>query len=99
MFPIIQKSHRGEHRNALAIHLEIVWTLPHPAKVILFHVAEIRPILQIIAFINQQSAFVVNGASQNQIPCIFSTPYLWGTGVGFTVNLFFCNGWNDRLFF
>mgnify|MGYP005857787031 CR=1 FL=1 len=84
--------------QSYSVHLEIVWTLPHPAKVIFFHVAEIRPILQITALINQQSAFVVNGASQNQIPCIFSTPYLWVTGVGFTANLFFCNRWNDRLF-
>ena len=97
-FSIIQQRHRGEHHNALAIHLEIVWTLPHPAKVVLFHVTEICPILQITALINQQSALVVNGASQNQIPCIFSTPYLRVTGVGLAANGFFCNGWNDGLF-
>ena len=84
--------------QSYSVHLEIVWTLPHPAKVILFHVAEIRPILQITALINQQSALVVNGTSQNQIPRIFSTPYLWVTGVGLVANGFFCNGWNDGLF-
>ena len=97
-FSIVQKSHGGKHRDALAICLKIVRTLPHPAEVVLFHVAEILPVLQIPALINQQSALLGNRASQYHIPCICSTPYLRVTGVRLAADLIFCNGGNDRLF-
>jgi len=98
-FSIVQKSHGRKHRNPLTIHLKIVRAFPHPAEVILFHVAEIFPVLQILALINQQSALLGNRTSQYHVPRICSTPYLRVTSMRFTADLTFCNWGNDCLLF